>query len=342
MRPDRRSGFTLIELLVVIAILGVLIGLLLPAVQSAREAARRAQCLNNLKQIGLAMHNYEGSVGAFPPSMTLAGSGSSVVWNNAWSAQARLLPHMEQGALFDAMNLSINKEAPPNATAIGQNLSALLCPSEVRPEPSEHDYGVSGVTSYGACGGDWFVWGGFAGPSNRSAFGPNRARRVAEFRDGLSHTIAFAEVRAYMPAFMCDGVGLANVNAPNAVPPPDADYATVAPEYLVGGCRWYPLAHTEWSDGAVHSSGMTTAWPPGKATIGRTPDGRLDVDLQGINEEDGGPTFGAFTSRSYHPGGVNVLLGDGSVRFVKGTIRGATWRALGTVAGGEVISDDEG
>ena len=341
MRRSHWPGFTLIELLVVIAILGVLIGLLLPAVQAARESARRAQCLNNLKQIGLAMHNYEGSIGAFPPSMTLAGSGSSVVWNNAWSAQARLLPHMEQGAIFDAMNLSINKEEPDNATAIGQSLSVLLCPSEVRPEPSLHDYGVSGVTSYGASGGDWFVWGGFEGPSNRSAFGPNRARRIAEFRDGLSHTIAFAEIKAYTPAFMCDGVGLANVRDPNAVPPPSADYRTVAPEYL-GGCRWYPLAHTEWSDGAVHSSGMTTAWPPNRMTIGQTPEGTLDIDLQGINEEKGGPTFGAFTSRSNHPGGVNVLLGDGSVRFVKETIDGTTWRAIGTVAGGEVISDDAG
>ena len=100
--------------------------------------------------------------------------------------------------------------------------------------------------------------------------------------------------------------------------------------------------HTEWSDGHVHAGGFTTAWPPNKAIIGRPGSfyPGMDLDLNGKNEENGGPTFSAINARSYHPGGVNTLLGDGSVRFVKSTIDGMVWRSLGTVAGLEVISSD--
>ncbi len=334
-----RCGFTLIELLVVIAIIGVLIGLLLPAVQTAREAARRAQCSNNLKQIGLGLSNYETAIGTYPPSLVLAGSGNVTRWNGGWSVHERVLPYMEQDNLFNSANFLLNKERPSNSTVIRQTVAVLVCPSEVKPQPSAHDYGISGVSSYGACEGDWFVWGGYAGPQNRSAFGPNRSRRPAAFTDGLSQTMMFAEVKTYSPTYMCDGVGLANIQNPLSVPPTNADPWTVAPEYFSGACRFYALPHTEWSDGSVHSSGVTTAWTPNRVILG-TPSCNLDMDVNGINEEDGGPTFAAITDRSYHPGGVQILLGDGSVRFVKSSIAGTTWRALGTVAGGEVVSGD--
>jgi prepilin-type N-terminal cleavage/methylation domain-containing protein/prepilin-type processing-associated H-X9-DG protein len=339
MTMTPRRAFTLIELLVVIAIIGVLVALLLPAVQAAREAARRIQCTNNLKQIGLGLHNYETVAGAFPPSIVLAGSGNTAVWNGGWSVQGRILPFMEQGVLFNSANFTLNKEEPENATVIRQSIAVFVCPSEVKSAPSTHDYGISGVSSYGSCAGDWFVWGGFNGPQNRSAFGANRSRRVADFLDGLSQTMLFAEVKTYSCGYICDGVGLANVRDPNNVPAPNADPAAVAPEYFSGSCRFYALQHTEWSDGNVHSAGMTTAWPPNKVILG-TPSKNLDIDVNGINEEDGGPTFAAITSRSYHPGGVNVLTGDGSVRFMKSSIRGATWRALGTISGGEIVGDD--
>ena len=163
-----RRGFTLIELLAVIAIIAVLIALLLPAMQAAREAARRMQCVNNLKQLGLAMANYEASVGALPMTMSLIGSGNTTAYFTGWSAQARILPYLEQGPMFAAANIGVFKEDPVNSTIIALTVSAFVCPSEARPQVSTHDYGLAGVISYGVCQGDWFIWGGFNGPQNRT------------------------------------------------------------------------------------------------------------------------------------------------------------------------------
>ena len=337
-----RRAFTLIELLVVIAIIAVLIALLLPAVQAAREAARRAQCLNNLKQLGLAVNNYESALGALPMSMALLGSGNTVAYDTGWSAQARILPFLEGNTLFNAANIGIFKEDPSNTTVVMLTVTAFLCPSEVNSRPYTHDYGVSGVTNYGFCQGDWFVWGGFNGPQNRQGFGPNRSRRLAEFTDGLSNTLFISEVKAHQPASNCRFSTLPSVNDPVHIPSPLADPFTVAPEYDNGGCKTqnqYEF-HTEWSDGHTHTGGFTTAWTPNKKIVGRVTYPGMDLDLNGMNEENGGPTFAAINARSFHPGGVNALFGDGSVRFVKETINGLTWRALGTVGGGELTGQD--
>ncbi len=342
MRPKRRQGFTLIELLVVIAIIALLIALLLPAVQAAREAARRMQCTNNLKQIGLALSNYETAIGAYPMPMVLVGSRTTTTYTSGWSTQARILPYIEGSVLFNSANLSIFKELPDNSTVVSLTVGTFIYPSEVKPQPYQHDYGYAGVVNYGVCEGDWFVWGSFGGPQNRAAFGPNRSRRVAEFTNGLSQTIMCAEVKTNQPASNCRYTTLPSVNDPNNIPSPYADPYTVAPEYDNDRCVTQNQFefHTEWSDGHVHAAGFTTAWTPNKAIIGRTIYKGMDLDLNGRNEEDGGPTFSAINARSYHPGGDNVLLGDGSVRFIKNSIDGMTWRALGTVAGGEVASSD--
>ncbi len=338
MNRHSERAFTLVELLVVIAIIGVLISLLLPAVQAAREAARRSSCANNLRQAGIGLLNYESSVKRLPPSIVLNGSVSTVTWDGGWSVLARILPYMEQTNLFAECDFSTNKEEPANQPAISLTLPVYLCPSMINTGVSMHDYGQSGVTGYGVCMGDWFIWGGFGGQQNRSAFGPNRSRSLAEFTDGLSQSLAISEVKSYQPTYICDNAQLSLVNNANNVPSPSADYLAVAPEYL-GGCRLYELGHTEWSDGNCHATGFTTAWPPNAVTLG-TPNMSQDVDVQSANEEQGGPTFGAITARSYHPQGLNALMADGSTRFIADGVNGVIWRALGTVNGGEATSVD--
>jgi prepilin-type processing-associated H-X9-DG protein len=252
------------------------------------------------------------------------------------------LPFLEGNPLYNAANFSVFKEDPPNATVVALYVSAFVCPSEIKPEPYVHDYGTAGVTSYGVCQGDWFVWGGFNGTQNRCAFGPNRSRRLAEITDGLSATLFAAEVKARQASSNCRHTTLPSVNDPNRIPSPYADPYDVAPEYDNGACVTQNQSefHTEWSDGNAHAAGFTTAWPPNRTIMGRAAYRGLDLDLNGRNEEDGGPTFAAINARSYHPAGVNALMGDGSVRFIKSTIDGMMWRAIGTVAGAEVVSGD--
>ncbi len=165
----------------------------------------------------------------------------------------------------------------------------------------------------------------------------NLKRRRTDFTDGQSNTVVFSEVKNYQFTIRDFGTGLSLINNPNSVPSPDADPLTVCPEYSGTGCGNFANAHTQWAEMTVAHNGFTTARPPNKKTPGA---GQPDVDILGVRERMGGPTFAAVTSRSYHPGGVNVGLGDGSVRFVRTGIPGEVWRALGSVDGGEVIGDD--
>jgi len=333
----RRLGFTLIELLVVIAIISVLIALLLPAVQSAREAARRIQCTNNMKQIGLAMHNYESIAGAFPMQGVLT-PGSPTPWVG-WSVLARILPLLEQGPMFSSINFTLAYTQPDNYTVASQAISAFLCPSEKDSSatPANAFFNTpKGVSSYGVNQGDWYVYM-TGGPLTRGVFAPNISRRFANFTDGTSNTILAAENKIRQPCYICFA-GLSLINNPANAPDPNANPYAVAPEYG-GSCGAVAQSHTSWVDGDAQETGITTAWPPNKQILGMMGEG--DLDLTGTPFFGGGPTFTAITSRSYHPGGVNTLLADGSVRFIKSTIAGLTWRALGSLAGGEVISADQ-
>ena len=342
MKPSH--GFTLIELLVVIAIVAVLIALLLPAVQAAREAARRIQCVANLKQMGLALNAYESANGVLPPQEVLTGMGTqSPIWKNMWGVTARLSPFLEQGPLYDAINFTLHVSDPTNTTVVSSTLKVLICPSEVNSQPyaSTSASGVTstyGVSSYGWCEGDWYVYGGVGSQANRCAFGVNLSRSFAAVADGLSQTVLGAEVKAAQPEYRScfpDGSGgtFPALSNPNSVPSPSdspAVIASAAPQCLL------LVGHTTWANGNSDDDGFTTALPPNTRVLVAG----QDVDLHTINESDGGPTYAAVTARSYHAGGVNALFGDGSARFIKNSINGSVWRALGTIAGGEVVSAD--
>jgi len=337
-----RSGFTLIELLVVIAIIAVLISLLLPAVQSAREAARRMQCSNNMKQVGMAMHNYESIATAFPMVGVIDTRPTAYTAWVGWSGHARILPLMEQGPMFNSINFTLPYTLPDNYTVASTSVSSFICPSETNssPTPASSFFNtLKGVSNYGLNMGDWFVFAP-GGPLTRGVFAPNLSRRFASFTDGTSNTVLASEVKIRSPEYNCIPQGLANINNPASVPDPNANPFVVAPEYG-GSCGTVGQSHTAWVDGDAQETGMTTAWPPNKQILGLHGEG--DLDLQGIPFFMGGalgPTFAAITSRSYHPGGVNALLADGSVRFIKSSIAGSVWRALGSINGGEVISAD--
>jgi prepilin-type N-terminal cleavage/methylation domain-containing protein/prepilin-type processing-associated H-X9-DG protein len=334
------SGFTLIELLVVIAIIAVLIALLLPAVQSAREAARRMQCSNNLKQIGLAMHNYESVAGAFPITGVIDTRPTSFAHWVGWSGHARILPLMEQGPMFNSVNFTLPYSRADNYTVASTTVSTFVCPSELdySPTPASAFFNTpKAVSNYGLNMGDWFVFTP-PGPPTRGVFSPNISRRFASFTDGTSNTVLASEVKIRGAEYNCVS-GLSLITDPMNVPDPTADPIAVAPEYT-GTCGAVGQGHTAWVDGNAQETGMTTAWPPNKAILGTKGEG--DLDLQGTPLFRGGtgPTFAAITSRSYHPGGVNAVFADGSVRFIKSSIAGSVWRALGSIAGGEVISAD--
>jgi prepilin-type N-terminal cleavage/methylation domain-containing protein/prepilin-type processing-associated H-X9-DG protein len=356
MRPRTRRGFTLIELLVVIAIIAVLIALLLPAVQAAREAARRAQCTNNLKQIGLALHNYHSTNNALP-----WGDGP---WWIEWSAHTMLLPYMEQGPIYNALNFAdlqslgltpMPNDNPANTTAEYNTISGFLCPSDPDrlTSPDGHNNYMANVGSAPNC-----AYGGnsdapsynepASGPFIYSSNGIDTGPPVfggsfvsfAMITDGTSNTAAFSErVKAIgnnlgpTTAPFDTGIPTASLSIPNAVP--NNMESTPQPYYNI--CKVTPPVPINGQDAANFNddniSGST--WVTGQPANTRyahvmppnTWSCRSNLQI-------------AHNASSHHPGGVNQLFCDGSVRFIKASINVQTWWALGSRAGGEVISSD--
>jgi prepilin-type N-terminal cleavage/methylation domain-containing protein/prepilin-type processing-associated H-X9-DG protein len=327
MHANRRCGFTLIELLVVIAIIALLVGLVLPAVQKAREAAARAQCANNLKQIGLAVHNFENANGCLPPSASVTPLNSPGIYpGNLYSILARLLPYVEQDGVYQQLGFSNTTTIQPAVTA--QRIFAYVCPSDanVRAGP-----GAPGPypANYAAGFGDWFVWNYNTHKGGNGAFPgvayPNQlGLRLTEITDGTSLTVGFSEVKALGPYLAKSGV------------PPDTAPSTPAAVVALGGALTTADAHARWTVGTVVYTGLTFVFPPNTVVPYFNPTDGVSYDVDWI----GGPAdHASMTARSYHPNGVNAFFMDGSVRFITNSIPQATWRALGTRNGGEVVGD---
>jgi prepilin-type N-terminal cleavage/methylation domain-containing protein len=320
-----RRGFTLIELLVVIAIIAVLIALLLPAVQSAREAARRIQCVNNLKQLGLALHNYHDAMLVLPPGYIAASAfrDGETDTSPGWSWASMILPHLDQAPLFASMNFSLPVQAPANATGVQTNMLAFLCPSDQfqgSTFPVTDGFGntVATVTpsSYAAsCGDDPSDTAfGFDNLGNcRGLFYRNSSIRIAGITDGTSQTVMLEE-RAWGNAegTWAGAVSGGYIQRGLFNPCPGSSDATYLAPCLV-------LAHCHMIN--------TNA----------------DTD-SGLDD-----------SSSFHPGGANELFSDGSVHFLRSVPNDAgvnpdgstrytptslIFQALGTRAFGEVISSD--
>jgi type II secretory pathway pseudopilin PulG len=339
-RPSARpGGFTLIELLVIVALISALIGLLLPAVQSAREAARRASCANNLKQIGLALQNYHAQYNAFPfqsiwfhrDLQALPPPCCSNCRDVYFSAQVRLSPFLEQAALFNNLNISLERCPelgydlnPANTTALNTRLSVLLCPSDGLISSS-----VGYPTSYrGNVGVGPTSATTSEAPDSGNGFFPYQARfSAAQVTDGLSNTVAFSE-----RSIGTGGVGpgspsrdFGNILLVGRGADLTADFALAAcriasaspqfPYLTNGGYRWYRASR----DDAYY-------------THAQEPNGSIPDCLTGSTFEGG-----VATTRSLHHGGVNALMGDSSTRFVTESIQRNVWRALGTRNGRELV-----
>ena len=319
----------MIELLVVIAIIAVLIGLLLPAVQKVREAASRMKCQNNLKQIGLALHNHESALGYFPTAYwrkTWAVDPTNPAGHFRWSALAQLTPYLEQTNVYNALDLTVplygGGTLQPQAVPFPQNLAPLsikvptfLCPSD------QFRFVIAdrGPSNYVACTGsnatgDALTGDGLFYGVNLDV-SANAGARVADVTDGVSNTVAFSE---------------STLGSGGTAPAGATDnflYYKNASPLTLANCNASTTLVTNrghlWADGAFNCGLYNNVLTPNST--------QMDC-VQHSN-----PAWKA--ARSRHTGGVNIVLGDGSVRFVRDSIAFGTWQALGTRAGGEVVSE---
>ncbi len=331
-RSRRRRGFTLIELLVVIAIIGVLIALLLPAVQAAREAARRAQCINNLKQIGIALHNYHATVGSFPvgflyPSEPVPPTTS--ISQYRWSVLAQMAPYLEGANLYNALNFDFPLAHKPtggeafwpfykaNTSVMAVSVASFLCPSDGAPPPMPD----SGPVNYAFCSGSGIGGGDATNADGAFILGPSLS--MANLRDGSSLTAAASEQLLGIA-----GSDYSQTTAQPVPSPASRAMARMASGPLTdAGCLaapsgWLLNKGAAWWDGNYLNTLYNHHLPPNSPYY----------DCITYHNP------GWKTARSLHPGGANLLFCDGHVAFAKDSVNLAVWRAVSTRAGGEVVS----
>ncbi|TWT58288.1 Type II secretion system protein G precursor [Thalassoglobus neptunius] len=366
LRPtlQRKKGFTLIELLVVIAIIAILIALLLPAVQQAREAARRTQCRNNLKQLGLALHNYHDVYRSFPARQGGTGTIQRRAMRLRMSAYVALLPYLDQAPVYNVI-VDNQQHSWANTEWNKLSLEALNCPSDAGSIEPNNAGRQRGTESYGFCGGDNYLGSVVASNErndsalaeqtrpmyNRGIFGRGAVTKIRDITDGTSNTIAMSE-RSRPETQLARGMPVKEAGASVDT------YAPISCEAWRQGSGLRPdapyftedtLPGYRWSDGAAFFVGVTTILPP-----------NAPVCLIGSPRwQDGGGHYGpgVWTPTSEHIGGVNALLADGGVRFISENIDSGNksaiapqpntagpspygvWGALGTKSGGEIISE---
>jgi prepilin-type N-terminal cleavage/methylation domain-containing protein/prepilin-type processing-associated H-X9-DG protein len=345
-RPPR--GFTLIELLVVIAIIAVLIALLLPAVQAAREAARRMQCTNNLKQIGVALHNYVSAVGVFPPGYVSAVNkavtdacnmdaentpGQGVDIGSGWAWGSMILPYMEQPAVYASINFNLSVAFHDNDTCSHTALSVYLCPSDFGPstipvfadppDPAQPGtYSASNIVDTVSRGNYVGMWGigelcaqsgANDAPNNNGTGDPQGSHAGMFFRNSR---VSFADVT-------------------------DGTSNTIAV-----GERSHNLSYVTWVARSIDGwLGKTSPLEGGTDQFNPSPEECWTQVLGPVGLEDGDRTINNPEAHvedywSRHPGGANFLFADGSVHFLKATISRTPWRALATRNFGEIVSSD--
>lgn len=340
----RRRGFTLIELLVVIAIIAVLIALLLPAIQQAREAARRTQCRNNLKQIGLAMHNYVDTHGVLPFG-GVDGRDSSFGLSNwkGWSAQAMLLPYLDQQQVYDMANFSVATvgDTPTdsmNTSSTLTRINVFNCPSDNVPSATWYSVRYPG-NNYMANMGTNTMWNSTNPADNTGLFWRYSSVRMSEIVDGTSKTVAFLEktkgdeaAGRYSSTDVQRGVAWPGGNRTANVDPAALDNYINACEAARASDPANHHSHTGrmW---ALYMQAQTLA-----ATI-LTPNSP-NIDCQECTGCGWMDSHGLYAARSQHNGGVHVLMADGSVSFVSDSIDRQAWWAMGTRNGGETINDN--
>ena len=333
----RRSGFTLIELLVVIAIIGVLLGLLLPAVQAARESARRMSCSNNLKQIGLALHNFHDSHGRFPagdPWKTCPDYPDIPARLYRWSPHAMITPYMEEYNVYQALNLDVPLYGhtgdyrgpgygvhPDNVEPVSHMVKMFLCPSD---KGRKHDERF-GATSYMSCWGSGVPpWTVHSTSETDGVFYANSESCFADIRDGTSNTAMFSESTLWpggdaatlTPQNMADVTVIFRSTTVNAL----SEELCSTIDSPVSTWR-----NARWVDGWPRYCGYDHRLPPNSAV----PDCARVSPMRELWK----------AARSRHPGGVNLLLCDASVRFIGDTIHLQTWHELGSRNGGEVLGE---